>query len=155
MKWSAPEILWPTVGHAEGETRLNAFDNALVAAGMGHWNLVKVTSVAPPDAEITNEPVAIAAGTLVPSVLATVTSETPGEIITSCIGIGLSKTGHGMIMEHSGPGTAEHMEGIVTNMVREAMDRRGLKTDGIELRSVTHTVERVGSCVAAVVLWWR
>ena len=54
-KWSAPEILWPTVGHAEGETRLNAFDNALVAAGIGHWNLVKVTSIAPPGALVIHE----------------------------------------------------------------------------------------------------
>ncbi|MBI4212784.1 MAG: arginine decarboxylase, pyruvoyl-dependent [Chloroflexi bacterium] len=153
--WSAPELLWPTVGHAEGETRLNAFDNALVAAGIGHWNLVKVTSIAPPGALVIDEPLAIEAGTLVPAVLAAVSSEKAGESICSCIGIGLSTNGPGMIMEHSGAGTAPQMEEIVGKMIREAMGRRGLRTDEIAVRSVTHTVERAGSCVAAVVLWWR
>ena len=47
MRLTAPDILWVTHGEAEGDTKLNAFDNALIAAGIGHWNLVKVTSVAP------------------------------------------------------------------------------------------------------------
>ena len=37
-----------TVGHAEGGTPLNAFDNALLAAGIGNINLVKVSSIIPP-----------------------------------------------------------------------------------------------------------
>ncbi|MSQ24073.1 MAG: arginine decarboxylase, pyruvoyl-dependent [Chloroflexi bacterium] len=154
-RWSAPEVLWATVGHSEGDTGLNAFDNALVAAGIGHWNLVKVTSVAPPGAELTDGPLSIEPGTLVPAVLASVTSDSPGQTISSCIGIGFSAEGHGMIMEHSGPGTTQEMEEIVQRMVGEAMDHRGLRTDRLAVRSVTHTVQRVGSCVAAVVLWWR
>ncbi|OGG48210.1 MAG: arginine decarboxylase, pyruvoyl-dependent [Candidatus Handelsmanbacteria bacterium RIFCSPLOWO2_12_FULL_64_10] len=148
-------MLWPTVGHAEGETQLNAFDNALVTAGIGHLNLVRVTSIAPPGALVVDEPLSIEAGTLVPVVLASISSEKVGESICSCIGIGLNANGHGMIMEHSGAGSASEFEGIVGNMVRAAMARRGLAADRIALRSVAHTVERAGSCVAAVVLWWR
>ena len=152
--WTAPELLWPTSGHAEGETQLNAFDNALVAAGIGHWNLVKVTSIAPPRALLVEAPFEIEAGTLVPAVLASVSSSEPGRQITACIGIGQSGQGHGMIMEHSGRGSPAEMEAIVRDMLQEAMDRRGLRIDQVTVRSVTHTVERVGSCVAAVVLWW-
>jgi arginine decarboxylase len=76
-------------------------------------------------------------------------------MISSCIGIGLSSEGHGMIMEHSGAGTAQEMEEVVEHMVRDALARRGLSTDQLALHSVSHTVERVGSCVAAVVLWWK
>lgn len=153
--WTAPEVLWPSSGQAEGDTPLNAFDNALVAAGIGQWNLVKVTSVAPPEAAIVEGPIPIPPGSLVPAVLASVTSQTPGQQITACVGIGLSRESHGMIMEHSGVGTPAEMEATVRNMLREALDRRGLAIEEITVRSVTHTVERVGSCVAAVVLWWR
>ena len=143
------------MGHAEGETELNAFDNALIAAGIGHWNLVKVTSIAPPGALLVDEPIEIEPGSLVPAVLALVVSRDPGQTISACIGIGLSSGGHGMIMEHAGPGNPHEMEGNVRDIVHEAMDRRGLKAEQLALRSVTHTVQRVGSCVAAVVLWWR
>lgn len=143
------------MGHAEGDTKLNAFDNALIAAGIGQWNLVKVTSVAPPGAVLLDEPVEIEPGSLVPAVLTSTVSQDPGETISSCIGIGMSSKGHGMIMEHSGAGTAQQMEEIVEGMIHEAMARRGLEAEHLDLRSVSHTVERVGSCVAAVVLWWR
>ena len=37
-----------TAGRAEGGTTLNAFDNALLAAGIGNINLIKVSSILPP-----------------------------------------------------------------------------------------------------------
>ena len=36
-----------TAGRAEGGTTLNAFDNALLAAGIGNINLIKVSSILP------------------------------------------------------------------------------------------------------------
>src|SRR5438128_5796065 len=101
MKLSAPDVLWVTHGEAEGDTKLNAFDNALIAAGIGHWNLVKVTSVAPQTASFTDVPLEIEAGSVVPAVLTSAQSDRPGELITACVGIGLGAGSHGMIMEHS------------------------------------------------------
>jgi len=154
MRLTPPNVLWLTDGHAEGETKLNAFDNALIAAGVGHWNLVKVTSVAPRAASVTTNPVDIEAGAVVPAVLASTVSDRPGDVITACIGIGLSATSHGMIMEHSGVGTPNDMEPVVRRMVQESFMRRGLELETIIVRSVCHTVTSVGACVAAVVLWW-
>lgn len=155
MRRRAPELLWATAGHAEGETKLTAFDNALVDAGIAHWNLVKVTSVAPPTALVVEDPLEIEPGAVVPAVVSSTESQEPGETISACIGIGRSATGHGMIMEHAGPGTPEEMESIVRRMLRESLGRRGLVPQDVHVRSVSHTVERIGSCVAAVVLWWR
>jgi pyruvoyl-dependent arginine decarboxylase len=84
-----------------------------------------------------------------------VVSSRTGERITACIGIGLSSKSHGMIMEHSGAGSPEEMEHEVRRMVHESFMRRGLELESVIVRSVTHTVEHIGSCVAAVVLWWR
>jgi arginine decarboxylase len=116
---------------------------------------VKVTSVAPPEALLIDEAPAIEAGTLVPAVLTSVQSRSAGETISACIGIGFSAQGHGMIMERSGSGPAEQMENIVRGMLHESLERRGLVPQRLSVRSVSHTVERIGSCVAAVVLWWR
>jgi arginine decarboxylase len=154
MRKTAPNILWPTEGHAEGDTKLNAFDNALISAGIGQWNLVKVTSVAPQGATLVYEPVEIEAGAVVPAVLTSAQSSQPGEKITACIGIGIGASSHGMIMEHSGPGEPEEMEVVVRRMLRESFMRRNLELETVIVRSISHTVERVGASVAAVVLWW-
>jgi arginine decarboxylase len=155
MRAAAPNVLWLTDGHAEGDTRLNAFDNALIAAGIGHWNLVKVTSVAPRAAALLDRPLEIEAGSIVPAVLTSWESDRPGEVIAACVGIGLGPASHGMIMEHSGPGAPAEMEAVVHRMLQESFMRRGLELERIVVRSVSHTVERIGASVAAAVLWWR
>lgn len=149
-----PNLMWAATGHAEGDTDLNAFDNALIAAGIGHWNLVKVTSVAPAAARLVEEPVDIAAGSVVPVVLASTTSAQAGDVITACIGVGLGASSHGMIMEHSGVGASPEMESTVRRMLEESFMRRGLELETVVLRTVSHTVERIGASVAALVLWW-
>src|SRR5438876_393200 len=75
MRTSTPNIIWLTEGTAEGDTTLNAFDNALLAAGIGNWNLVKVTSVAPQAAQLLKEPVDIEPGAIVPVVLSEARSD--------------------------------------------------------------------------------
>ena len=154
MRTTPPDQLWTTVGHAEGETRLNAFDNALIAAGIADWNLVKVTSVAPARARFIDTRPAAESGCVVPVVLATVQSEHPGEQVTASIGIGQGNGSHGMIMEASGPGGPEEMEATVRRMLNESFMRRGLELETVTVRSVSHIVEKVGASVAAVVLWW-
>jgi len=39
-------------GAAEGASELNAFDGALLSAGIGDLNLVRVTSIIPPHVEL-------------------------------------------------------------------------------------------------------
>ena len=154
MRAAPPNVLWLTRGHAEGDTRLNAFDNALIAAGIGHLNLVKVTSVAPRGALLLDSPLEIEAGSIVPAVLTSCESDRPGEVIVACVGIGLGSSSHGMVMEHSGTGTPEEMEAVVHRMLQESFMRRGLELERVVVRSVSHTVQRIGASVAATVLWW-
>ncbi len=154
MRTSPPNLLWTTTGHAEGETKLNAFDNALIAAGIGDWNLVKVTSVAPASARLIDLRPQAESGSVVPVVLATAQSDRPGERVTSSVAIGRGNGSHGMIMEASGPGEPEEMETVVRRMLNESFMRRGLELETVTVRSVSHTVEKIGASVAAVVLWW-
>ncbi len=88
-------------GSAEGSTRLNAFDNALLAAGIGNLNLLRVSSVLPPEAELV-EKLDIPPGSLTPTAYGSIISDVPGERIAAAVGVGFSEDTYGMIMEFSG-----------------------------------------------------
>src|SRR5215467_2495625 len=59
---STPNAVWASAGAAEGDTELNAFDNALLAAQVGNLNLIRVSSVLPQDATILDAPPLIKIG---------------------------------------------------------------------------------------------
>jgi len=63
-----PNTVWAAAGAAEGDTELNAFDNALLAAQIGNLNLIRISSVLPRDALLVDEPLPITPGALVPAV---------------------------------------------------------------------------------------
>ena len=69
MFWKQVTKAAVTAGTAEGGTPLNAFDNALLAAGIGNVNLIKVSSIVPPEVDIVDLP-PIKPGALVPTAYA-------------------------------------------------------------------------------------
>src|SRR5215813_4472944 len=85
MGWKPVTKAATTSGSAEGTTALNAFDNALLAAGIGNINLVKVSSILPPDAEVVELP-RLRPGAIVPTAFAAITSEVPGEVVAAAVG---------------------------------------------------------------------
>src|SRR5262249_1172367 len=74
-----------TAGNSEGATPPNAFDNALLAAGIGNINLVRVSSILPPGVELVSLP-RIKPGAIVPTAYSAMTSEVPGEVIAAAVG---------------------------------------------------------------------
>jgi arginine decarboxylase len=155
VRWSTPNCIWPTSGEAEGLTELNAFDNALLAAGIGNLNLIKVSSIVPAGVALLNaRPEDLEPGALVPTVYTIRTSDTPGDVVAAAVGLGLRKDGHGMIFENTG-GSRAAVEETVRRMVREGFAQRGMELEELLVFSAEHTVERIGCAVAAVVLWWR
>src|SRR5574342_851497 len=121
MIWKKVTKVAATAGSAEGGTALNAFDNALLAAGIGNVNLVKVSSIVPPDVDIVDLP-SIKPGALVPTAYAALTSTTPGQIIAAAVGYALpvDRTKTGVIMEFhdaTDRGTAEE---AIRGMLAEA-----------------------------------
>ncbi len=154
MRWSTPDCIWPTAGHAEGLTELNAFDNALLDAGIGNLNLIKVSSIVPAGITLLTARPPMEEGALVPTVYTIKRSDTPGDIVAAAVGMGLRKDGFGMIFENTG-GSKAAVEDTVSRMVREGFAQRGMELDELLIFSSEHKVERIGCAVAAVVLWWR
>ena len=149
-----PNIVCLAAGNAEGDSELNAFDNALRAGRIGDVNLIRVSSIVPTGAVFAELP-ELPYGALVPTAYAEQVSSTPGQVISACIGVGWTHQG-GVIMEaHGVDETAGEIEKRCRLMVEEGMRVRGFVDYEVRFATAEHTVERIGAAIAAAVLWWR
>ena len=142
-----------TAGHAEGGTVLNAFDNALLAAGIGNINLIKVSSILPPDVPVIELP-KIKPGALVPTAYAAMTSETPGQTVAAAVGYAIpdDPAKNGVIMEFHGLASRAEAERQIHAMLDEAFRVRGELIKDRRVVAAEHTVERIGCALAAITL---
>jgi arginine decarboxylase len=153
MGWKRVTKVAATSGSAEGSTPLNAFDNALLAAGIGNINLVKVSSILPPAVDIVALP-GLQPGAIVPTAYAAMTSEVPGEVVAAAVGWALptDPSRNGVIMEFHDKATREEAERAIVQMLEEAFRIRGWTIRSMQVESVEHRVERTGCALAAVTL---
>jgi arginine decarboxylase len=142
-----------TAGHAEGGTALNAFDNALLAAGIGNINLIKVSSILPPEVPVVELP-KIKPGALIPTAYAAMTSEVPGETVAAAVGYAVpdDPAKNGVIMEFHGHASRMEAERQIERMLEEAFRVRGEPIREMKIVAVEHTVERIGCALAAIAL---
>jgi arginine decarboxylase len=153
MIWKKVTKVAATAGSAEGGTALNAFDNALLAAGIGNVNLVKVSSIVPPDVDIVDLP-KIKPGAIIPTAYAAMTSETPGETLAAAVGYALpeDRTKAGVIMEYHERADRATAERAVRGMLAEAFAVRGEKIRELRVVAAEHRVTRIGCALAAITL---
>jgi len=52
MLCNTPTKFFMATGSSEGYTELNSFDGALLNAGIGNTNLVKMSSIVPPHCQV-------------------------------------------------------------------------------------------------------
>lgn len=143
-------------GSSDGFSLLNAFDGALLASGIGDTNLVKMSSILPPRCEqLIPNPTPLPQGALVPVAYASITSDVPGEIISSAVAIGIPKDSNlaGLIMEYSAKEDKNIVENHVRNMVVKGMELRQRPIKEILSISATFKVVTIGATFAGVVLW--
>jgi len=156
MITQTPDAYFFAQGSSEGYMPLNAFDGALLASGIGNTNLMKMSSIVPPMAQLI-EPVSIPYGALVPVAYASITSSIKGQTISAAVAAGFpeDRSMPGLIMEYSATGPSDEIEKICCEMVVHGLGMRGLKVGRIESAAVSHNVENVGAAFAAVVLWTK
>lgn len=141
-------------GFAEGKSRLNAFDNALLKSGIGDLNLLKVSSVLPPGAREVAQ-LQIPPGSLVPTAYGAIESREPGQLIAAAVGVGMGEPGEsGVIMEFSGLCSQKVADEQIRAMVEEAFDKRARRLLSVRTASVEHRVVSIGCALAAVALWY-
>jgi arginine decarboxylase len=144
-----------STGVGEGRTRLSAFDAALVSAGVANFNLVRLSSVIPPGADVLTiggpQLMAGVHGDRLYCVYAEAYASTPQE--QAWAGVAWSRrkdgSGEGLFVEHGGAS-----EATVTHDLRMSLadlsHRRG--SDFVEAGSVTTSIECVDHPVCALVI---
>lgn len=153
-----PNVFALVKGAAEGHTRLNAFDNSLLEAGVGDTNLMRMSSILPPGAAQRDiSDIELPKGGLVPLAYATIDSTTPGRFISSAIAVGIPEDEEepGVIMEFEDHSKLENVERIVRQMVVDAFKYRNRALKEIKSIGIEHRVETCGSTFAAAVLWYE
>jgi arginine decarboxylase len=137
-------------GKAEGPTKLNAFDNALLDAGIGNVNLIKVSSMLESKAKIVKLP-HLKAGTMVNCVLSTISSDKKGDLISSAIGIAIGDN-LGCVVEKSGINRdPEEIREEAKEMVKYMMNIRKERINELIVEEINHKVENLGSVVSSLV----
>ncbi|MCM1126635.1 MAG: arginine decarboxylase, pyruvoyl-dependent [Lachnospiraceae bacterium] len=147
-------IMRTGVGYASH--KLGAFDCALIEAGVHDYNLIKVSSILPPDCEKQNT-ISLVKGALLPSAFTSIYSNTLGECISAAIAIGIpaNKSDVGVIMEHSSYNSKEETEEQVRNFAEIAMNTRNILVEKIVSCSIQIKVETEDFyCAFATVSMW-
>lgn len=143
-------------GVGDANMPLNAFDKALLDAGVGDTNLMRVSSIVPPGCKEIYK-VELPKGALIPIAYAEITSSIPGEMLSAAVSVGIPEDEEesGVIMEHEGMQPLEITRGLVEQMVIDAFSYRKRKLKEIKTVGIEHIVERHGSAFAAAVLWYE
>ncbi|HIP74652.1 MAG TPA: arginine decarboxylase, pyruvoyl-dependent [Thermococcus paralvinellae] len=155
MSWITPKKAIMLAASAEGGTKLNAFDNALLKMGIGNVNLVKLSSVIPSHIEWIEKVPEVPIGMLLPTVYAHIESDEPGTTISAALGVGISEGNEGgLIYEYSGYCTKEEATEMVRRMVEEGFRVRGWKLKEFRVVADEITVKnKPAAVVAAVVMF--
>lgn len=148
-----PTKYFITSGSAEGNTELTAFDGALLKAGVGNINLMKVSSILPPQAQFTPD-LKLPFGSLVPTAYGSIISTEPDEIIAAAVAVGISQDSFGIIMELTGKFSKREAEEKIRAMVKESFELRGMPLKETKVSVVEHRVRNIGCALAAAPLWY-
>jgi arginine decarboxylase len=146
-----PSTVLLTSGTGHGHTPLNAFDNALLDAGVGNFNLIKVSSIVPPGAVVEKSKTKfskIPNGSLIYAVYTHSISGLEGEKTASVLAAAVPKNQKtGVIFESSSDKKdVRQLEKIVTKMVEEACNKRGVEIEKIIYTNSQVEVKRNYAC---------
>lgn len=134
-------------GKGSSVNGLPSFDKALLDAGVGNYNLVRLSSILPAECEwvdVENITDYIREGSLLPTAYSTITSDIEGDVIVSTIGVGVpvDRNNVGVIMEYSTKNvTEEDALATLHSMIREAFAVRGWELDLIKSTSISDRVD--------------
>lgn len=145
-----------------GPTELSAFDDALVRAGVADRNLLCLSSVLPPGADVTVvdsiDDCPGGWGDRLYVVMAEARTSTVGELACAGIGWVQDDTGRGLLVEHHAGTDTEleklihtSLDALVLNRGMVSLPRRGLQT--VSVRCVTEPVCALAVAVFATEPW--
>lgn len=146
---------WIVSGTGTGNTSLTAFDAAVLNAGIGNFNLVKVSSIVPPNCRREEAPpeTFLNPGSVVPCAFAHGVVQHGDQPISAAIGVALPERPDdiGVIMEIAISSDEDEARRIVRNMCQESMEMRSLAVKEILLASAQARLPEDKECFSAAV----
>ena len=134
---------------------IQSFDCALLCAGISDYNLVRVSSILPPNCSPC-EQVSLPKGSILHTAFATFTKKGEG-LISSSISVGVPKDSHnvGVIMEHSLFGNKESCIKITESLAIQAMKYRNIDIKNIlSIGCETHLcLDKFVTTFAGLAMW--
>lgn len=121
-------------GIGVSDKHLPSFDKALLEAGVGNYNLVRLSSILPAGCKRVDD-IDLPEGSLLPTAYSTISCDKKNIALVSTIGVGIpaDKSHVGVIMEYSAlEKTPNEALKILKEMIYEAFEIRGWKLDHIE-----------------------
>lgn len=123
-----------------GEQRITSFDSALLQAGVGNYNLVRLSSILPLGSKCKSK-IEKPLGTLLPIAYAVESTNVPGRQISSAVAIGFpaekDEEHCAVIMKYEGECSEERAVKTVTSMVCEGFEERDWELERMEVASET------------------
>ncbi len=151
-----------TSGIGTGSTKSNAFDNALLNARIGDFNLLSVSSIIPPKAEIiyltedNREELLPKIGSIVPTIYSYIYGEKVRRRIVAVLGLGIPKNykeHNGLIFEFTGNNIIKNeADKVCERMIKEAFKVRNLEIEKIQFVGIDCLVKKKCICVIAAAL---
>lgn len=138
----------------QGLTTLAAFDNALIKTGSANYNIIRLSSVIPPNAEVVEveqmPAMPGAWGDRLYAVYAEMRTEIVGEEAWAGIGwVTDPETGKGLFVEHEGHSEKKVREDI-TNSLNGLLGNRGMESLPIKMHVVGGKCEAAPICALVI-----
>jgi arginine decarboxylase len=130
-----------TSGLGSGPTKLAAFDAALNRAGVSNYNLIRLSSIIPPESQLTIHDTGLD-GAVLPGewgdrlyvVMAEMRADIPGVEVWAGIGwVQDKKSGKGLFVEHEGA-SEEAVRRDITQSLETLMKTRGQELGTIQMK---------------------
>ncbi|OKY78121.1 MAG: Pyruvoyl-dependent arginine decarboxylase PdaD [Candidatus Methanohalarchaeum thermophilum] len=147
-----PNKAYLTSGSGTGKTEIEAFDNALLDAGIGNLNLIKVSSIFPKNCRFVEDH-SISPGSVVPVVYSRKIDSDKGNLISSSVCVARSPDGIGVVCESSAKECEKESRNKSIKKAKRMLKSRGLKLKDLNLASDSIESEEVSCTVSALLLW--
>lgn len=157
--WFETKRVYLTAGTAAGLTPLNAFDNSLVAAGIAHFNLIRVSSIVPAGVPVehlrSGSVIVDGEGRMAPTIYETIMSSDRGCEIASAVGVAVPRDQArcAVVFTYSGPVSRNQAEQRVSDMVTESMQVRGCTEYDIVVKAASAIVEKENTMVLSAAVF--
>ncbi len=151
-----PKKFFLTSGKGESGSSLNAFDAALMDAGIAQCNIVPVSSILPPDAVHLKNPPTITPGTITFAVLARMDGqygETIGAGVGWAFGIRDNGINFGIVMEEHGFKSKDSVDRSISSKLDEMARVRMLKITEKSIKAESIEVREKYGCVIGALIY--